>query len=251
VPASYQVQKGDSIHVCPLQTPSTNRDILVPAIEYLYEDLDILVLNKPAGMIVHLPGPEPILVSMLQELSVPLASGSGVDRPGIVHRLDRGTSGVIVIAKSDRAFEDLSAQFKDHTVRKTYIALAKGNIDEDEDIIDRPILKTSAMKKGCVHPTGKPSKTHIRVLKRYQTKTLLQISLITGRTHQIRIHLSSKGHPLLGDSLYGAGAKNRTWPLLQAYHLGFKHPGSHVSLNFKIPIKKEFNYDPFVLDSMS
>ena len=145
----------------------------------------------------------------------------------------------------------LMEQFKQRLVLKEYIAMVKGNVVDDEYVIDRPILKTSAMRKGTIDPKGKPSQTRVKVLRRFQTKTLIHLQLLTGRTHQIRIHLASKGHPLIGDGVYGKSNQTNEGPLLQAYKLGFNHPVNHQRIHFTVPPRKEFKIEEITTDLLT
>lgn len=241
--ASYKVQENDSIKVeeeKPKEISLKPQDIPV---EIIYEDKDIIVVNKPKGMVVHPANgnPDGTLVNSLMSICKDSLSGIGGEiRPGIVHRLDKDTSGVIVVAKNDKAHINLSEQIKNHEVEKTYIALVKGVVKANEATIDMPIGRsTKDRKKMAVTKTGKNAITHFKVIKRFHNYTLLEVKIETGRTHQIRVHLSQIGYPIVGDTTYSNG-KNE-WEIkgqcLHAKSLKFKHPitGKEMFLEAKMP----------------
>ena len=199
-------------------------------IEVLYEDNDIIVVNKPKGMVVHPANgnPDGTLVNAIMAICKDSLSGIGGEiRPGIVHRIDKDTSGLLIVAKNDNAHVKMSEQIKNHEVKKTYIALVRGVFKENEATIDMPIGRsTSDRKKMAVNKNGKNAITHIKVLKRFDKYTLLKVNIETGRTHQIRVHLSHIGYPIVGDYTYSNG-KNEFDVIGQCLHaqkLEFKHP---------------------------
>ena len=227
---SYKIQENDKISVEipePKQIELKAQDI---PIEIIYEDSDIIVVNKPKGMVVHPANgnPDGTLVNAIMAICKDSLSGIGGEiRPGIVHRIDKDTSGLLIVAKNDNAHVKMSEQIKNHEVKKTYIALVRGIFKENEAPIDMPIGRsTSDRKKMAVNKNGKNAITHIKVLKRFDKYTLLQVNIETGRTHQIRVHLSHIGYPIVGDYTYSNG-KNEfdvVGQCLHAQKLEFKHP---------------------------
>jgi 23S rRNA pseudouridine1911/1915/1917 synthase len=226
--------------------------------EVFFEDKDLLVLNKPAGLVVH-PGAGnydlSLVHGLLHRCKDELSGIGGVERPGIVHRLDKGTSGVMVVAKSDLAHQELSRQFQNHEVIKIYKALVIGEITKSQQtLID--LMKRSELnrKKFVVNKKkGKQAITHVSVLRSTERVSFVSVRIETGRTHQIRVHLNHIGHPILGDETYGGTKKlarfsedeksfvrdlNR--PLLHAHSLCFKHPKTKKELTFEAPLPPEF-----------
>ena len=243
VKASYKVQEGDEITLeeeIPKEISLKGQDIPV---EVLYEDNDIIVVNKPKGLVVHpangnLDG---TLVNAIMAICKDSLSGIGGEiRPGIVHRLDKDTSGVLIVAKNDKAHINLSEQIKNHEVKKTYIALVRGVVKENVATINMPIGRsTSDRKKMAVVKNGKEAVTHFKVLKRYGNCTLLEINIETGRTHQIRVHLAQIGYPIIGDTTYSSG-KNQWGVVGQCLHaksLDFVHPitGKKMHVEAELP----------------
>lgn len=236
VKVSYKVQLGDVI----TQEAEDIKEIELKAqeipLEILYEDNDIIVVNKPKGMVVHpaVGNLEGTLVNAIMAICKESLSGIGGEiRPGIVHRLDKDTSGVIIIAKNDKSHIDLSNQIKQHEVEKVYWALVRGVVKENEATISMPIGRsTKDRKKMAVTKNGKEAVTHFKVLKRYSNCTLLEVKIETGRTHQIRVHLAQIGYPVIGDTIYSSG-KNK-WGIvgqcLHAKSLKFKHPTTHEEM---------------------
>ena len=227
---SYKIQENDKISVEipePKQIELKAQDI---PIEIVYEDSDIIVVNKPKGMVVHPANgnPDGTLVNAIMAICKDSLSGIGGEiRPGIVHRIDKDTSGLLIVAKNDNSHVKMSEQIKNHEVKKTYIALVRGVFKENAATIDMPIGRSiSDRKKMAVNKNGKNAITHIKVLKRFDKYTLLQVNIETGRTHQIRVHLSHIGYPIVGDYTYSNG-KNEFDVIGQCLHaqkLEFKHP---------------------------
>ena len=208
-------------------------------IEILYEDDDILVVDKPAGLAVH-PGaghPSGTLVNALIYLRPALKRIGSSERPGIVHRLDLDTSGVMVIAKNLASHAHISEQFAQRSVNKIYLALVKGRLTQTEAIIDAPIGRDpSNRQKMNVVDGGKSAKTRYKVLKSIGDHQLLEVKLLTGRTHQIRVHLASIGHSIIGDSLYGKKSKTIDRQFLHSHLLELVHPSTERSMAFKSPL---------------
>ena len=244
--ASYKVQNGDKIEI--EEEPAKEIELKAQDIplEILYEDNDIIVVNKPKGMVVHPANgnPDGTLVNAIMSICKDSLSGIGGEiRPGIVHRLDKNTSGAIIIAKNDKAHINLSEQLKNHEIKKTYIALVRGVVKENNATINMPIGRSKKdRKKMDVDKNGKEAITHFKVLKRYKDCTLLEINIETGRTHQIRVHLSHIGYPIIGDEVYSNG-KNK-WNIegqcLHAKSLDFKHPITGKNMHIEAPIPEYF-----------
>ena len=240
---SYKVQANDNISIDVPEAKETKLKAQEIPLDIIYEDSDIIVVNKPKGMVVHPANgnPDGTLVNAILSICKNSLSGIGGElRPGIVHRLDKDTSGVIIVAKNDKAHINLSEQIKNHEVEKTYIALVRGFVKENEASINMPIGRsTKDRKKMAVTKTGKNAITHFKVLERFANYTLLQVKIETGRTHQIRVHLSQIGYPIVGDAVYSNG-KN-PWGVegqcLHAKSIRFKHPttGKEMFIEAKIP----------------
>lgn len=224
------------------------RDVgLVPEdipLDIVYEDADICVLNKPRGLVVHpAPGHENgTLVNGLMHHFGTLSTIGGENRPGIVHRIDRMTSGLLVVAKNDAAHQNLATQFASHTARRSYVAIVHGNIREDTGTIDAPIGRHPVdRKRMAVVPDGRNAVTHYRVWERFGNLTFLELELETGRTHQIRVHMAYKKHPLLGDEVY-CGAEDvyhLGGQALHGYKLQLTHPTTGAHMQFTAPLPME------------
>lgn len=241
--AKYKVKSGDVIR---LEEPETKTLELRPEnipLDIVYEDDDVIVINKPQGMVVH-PAPghdEHTLVNALL-YHCPLSTINGTFRPGIVHRIDKDTSGLLMVAKNDKAHRSLAKQLKDKTNIREYVALVHGRIAEDEGTINAPIGRSlKDRKKQAVVKDGRNAVTHFEVLKRYRDYTLVKCILETGRTHQIRVHMKYIGHPLVGDPLYGPKKTIKgNGQFLHAGKLGFVHPTTGKLLVFEAPLPKIF-----------
>jgi 23S rRNA pseudouridine1911/1915/1917 synthase len=210
-------------------------------LDVVYEDQDIIVIDKPAGMVVH-PAPGHARGTLANALvaHVPGISIGASNRPGIVHRLDKETSGLIVAAKTDRGHTSLLSQWGDRSVTKTYLALVSGLMEENEATIDAPIGRDPKYRQRmAVVRTGRPAVTHFRVVERFRNATLLEVRIETGRTHQIRVHLAFIGHPVIGDAVYGRGQPridSLDRQFLHAHELGFRLPdGTRVHFTSPLP----------------
>jgi len=250
-----QPAAGDVIEIdIPPPAPSTLEPEAIP-LNIVFEDAQLLVIDKPAGLVVH-PSPghaSGTLVNALLHHVGDLSGIGGVRRPGLVHRLDRNTSGLMIVAKSDVAHRRLSAALKRREIRRTYTAVTWGHLRQDEQAIDAPIGRSpSDRRRMAVVAGGRPAITHVRRLERWVAADLLDVRLETGRTHQIRVHLASIGHPVVGDLEYGAAADRgmsgsvRGWArelarrtprqFLHATGLAFVHPTEHRMLEFASPL---------------
>jgi 23S rRNA pseudouridine1911/1915/1917 synthase len=245
---SRRLAVGETIQATPARPVEMDLSPEPIPLVVLYEDTDLIVIDKAAGMVVHpAPGhPGGTLVNALLHHCGDLAGIGGVLRPGIVHRLDRGTSGVLVAAKNDAIHQGLAQQFAEHSIDRTYRAFVRGCPGADSGRIDRPIGRHPRDRKrmSVESRSGRPSITQWRVLRRYPESTTseLEIRPETGRTHQIRVHLAAAGLPLVGDIVYGrARGRDATLgrPALHAEHLGFEHPGSGERLRFAAPLPED------------
>lgn len=243
VKSNYKIKLKDVISVnipAPVELDVNAEDI---ELDILYEDEDIIVVNKPQGMVVHPAAGNysGTLVNALLKHCDNLSGINGVMRPGIVHRIDKDTSGVLLVAKNDASHKSLAAQIKEHTVNRRYIALLEGVLKTNSGTIDGPIGRHHTdRKKMDIVQNGKSAVTHFKVIERFKGYTLIEAKLETGRTHQIRVHLSHIGHPVVGDKVYGL--KNQVFDLkgqaLHAVLLGFVHPRSGVYMEFNAPLPR-------------
>ncbi|MBZ9635937.1 RluA family pseudouridine synthase [Clostridium sp. FP1] len=214
-------------------------------LDIIYEDSDVVVINKPQDMVVH-PAPgnySGTLVNALLYHCKDLSGINGVLRPGIVHRIDKDTSGALVVAKNDNAHNSLAEQLKDHSMTRSYVALVEGIIKQDEGSVDEPIGRHPKDRiKMAVVESGKKAITHYKVIERFESHTLLECNLETGRTHQIRVHMAKIGHPLVGDLIYGFKKQhfNLKGQVLHAKMLGFIHPSTNEYMEFVSPLPNYF-----------
>ena len=243
---SARLSGGETVTV---DVPQLRETALPPQdipLDVVCEDDDVIVVNKPTGLVVHpAPGhPDGTLVNaLLHHCGDSLSGIGGEKRPGIVHRIDRDTSGLIIAAKNDAAHLALSAQLKDHSLSRTYECLVTGNMKQDSGTVDAPIGRSSAdRKKMAVVPTGRRAVTHWEVVARYPGVTHLRCRLETGRTHQIRVHMAYIGHPILGDTVYGAKkpVPGLTGQCLHAAGLRFIHPRTGEPVELHCPLPPEF-----------
>lgn len=242
-----KVKSGDSIEIDYPEPETLNVEPQDIPIEIVYEDDDVIVVEKPRGMVVH-PSPGnfdgTLVNALMYHCSDTLSSINGTIRPGIVHRIDKDTSGLLMIAKNNIAHESLAAQLKEHSCTREYTALVYDNIREDELTVDRPIGRDekNRLRRAVFGSNPKEAVTHIRVVKRYGKYTLIKARLETGRTHQIRVHMSYIKHPLVGDELYGP--KKQTLPvkgqMLHAGVLGFVHPTTGEYMEFRSELPEYF-----------
>lgn len=247
VKSSYKLVKNDTICLTPLEPISL--DILPENIplDILYEDECLLVVNKPQGMVVH-PAPGhysgTLVNALLYHLKDNLSTINGVFRPGIVHRIDKDTSGILVVAKTDKAHVLLSEQLRNHSMTRKYIALVLNKVKEQEGRIDKPIGRDpkDGKKKTIGGKNSKNAVTNYKVLKELNNYTLIEAILETGRTHQIRVHLTSIGHPIVGDMVYGNHKfkMNLQGQLLHAKTLGFIHPETSEYMEFETDLPEHF-----------
>lgn len=244
--SSYKTKLGDIIEVEEVIAKEIELKAQDIPIEVIYEDNDIIVVNKPKGMVVHPANgnPDGTLVNAIMNICKDSLSGIGGElRPGIVHRIDKDTSGLLIIAKNDKAHINLSEQIKNRKITKKYIALVRGVIKENVATIDMPIGRSDKdRKKMAIRKDGKNAVTHFNVIKRYNGYTLLDIKIDTGRTHQIRVHLAEIGYPIVGDYVYSNG-KNPfgvEGQMLHAKSLEFKHPITGKILKLEAPLPKYF-----------
>lgn len=243
VKPKHKLAVGDEVTIAPEKPQKIDLEPENIPLDIVYEDDDVVVVNKPQGMVVHpAPGhPDHTLVNALL-YHCPLSTINGEFRPGIVHRIDKDTSGLLMVAKNDMAHRSLAAQLKAKTNKREYVALVHGVIKDDHGTIDAPIGRSRKdRKKQAIVSDGRHAVTHFKVLKRYRHYTLVSCRLETGRTHQIRVHMKSIGHPLAGDPLYGP---RKTLPgagqYLHARLLGFKHPRTGKEMVFTTPLPDYF-----------
>ncbi|NQT32128.1 MAG: RluA family pseudouridine synthase [Candidatus Omnitrophica bacterium] len=243
VKPSYITHEGDEVFLELVPSPE-DMDIEPEDIKLtiLYEDEWVIVIDKPAGMVVH-PGAgnkKGTMASALLYHCGKLPDAGDRARPGIVHRLDKGTSGVIVAAKNERALRSLSRQFQKRAVKKCYLVLVKGRVEIDNGVIEVPVARhsTDRKKMSVDHDSGKPARTVYHVLERFERFTLLRLELFTGRTHQIRVHMQHIGYPVIGDVKYG-GDRRMPRQALHAELLGFTHPDTGEYMEFTSPMPED------------
>jgi 23S rRNA pseudouridine1911/1915/1917 synthase len=241
---STTLRGGERIEVTPAHPPPLKAEPEDAPIEILYEDASVIAVNKPAGLVVHAGAGahSGTLVNRLVHHFASLSKVGGELRPGIVHRLDRGTSGVILVARSDAAHRALAAQFSGRTTEKTYLALVEGRVNADSGRITKPIARDPAhrtrMTARLEH--GRDALTEYRVLRRFEKFTYLEVRIGTGRTHQIRAHLASLRHPVAGDKLYGAQAADRIF--LHAWRIRFDSPATGERVTVDAPLPEELQH---------
>ncbi len=250
---SFKVKENDEIFIEELVDEKSDiKEEDIP-LDVVYEDDDILVINKPQGMVVHPANGHysGTLVNALMFMEDSLSSINGVIRPGIVHRIDKDTSGLLCVAKNDNAHHFLADQLKDHTMAREYMALVRGVIKENSGTVEMPIGRDkNNRQKMAVTKEGKPAITHFSVVERFNNHTLVKCQLVSGRTHQIRVHMSAIGYPVEGDPLYAGKNYDKLYKdgqLLVAYKLRLIHPQTKKEMVFEIPLPDYFEK---VLDSL-
>ena len=239
----YIIKSNDDIQY-ELKTPEKLQIEAVDIpLDIVYEDSDLAIINKQKGLIVHPASStkEMTLVSALMYHLTSLSSINGTIRPGIVHRIDKDTTGLLIVAKTNQAHVKLSEMLKRHEISRQYQALVHGHIPHDTFTIDLPIARhPSQRKKMAVIKEGRRAVTHVKVLQRYLKHTLVELTLETGRTHQIRVHLSHLGYPIVGDPLYGI-KKEAFGQLLHAYKIKFNHPITSQAIDMEVPLPQHFD----------
>lgn len=240
VPAHYSVKPGAKIQVQPPVVKESAMAAQDIPLDIIYEDQELLLLNKPPGMVVH-PAPgnaDQTLVNALLYHVKKLSNVGGPIRPGIVHRLDKDTSGIMLVAKNDRAHAFLAEQFKDQSIERIYRVIVQGVVQYDEGLCEEPVGRAFLnRKKVVIKPSGgKEAETYFKVLKRFKDATLLELHLHTGRTHQIRVHMRHMGHPVLGDAFYGIKSLLIGRQCVHAFSLGFVHPRTKKQMHFECPL---------------
>ena len=243
---SFKVKENDVIEVEEIVDQKADiKEENIP-LNIVYEDDDILIINKPQGMVVHPANGHysGTLVNALMYQADSLSSINGVIRPGIVHRIDKDTAGLLCVAKNDNAHHFLAEQLKDHTMAREYIALVRGVIKENSGTIEMPIGRDKKdRQKMAAIKDGKPAITHFQVLERFKDHTLVKCQLVSGRTHQIRVHMSAIGHPVEGDPLYAGKNYDKLYQngqLLVAFKLKLIHPGTKKEMQFEIELPDYF-----------
>ncbi len=240
---AYLLHSGELVSVAPASLPPLKAEAEDLPLQVLYEDASVIVIDKPAGLVVHAGAGHPrgTLVNALLHHFGTLSSINGEVRPGIVHRLDRDTSGVLVVARTDEAHQALAKQFHDRTIEKTYLGLVHGHMHQSAGRIVAPISRDPVrrIRMTAKSTSGRSAHTEYRVLEEMESFSLLEIQIKTGRTHQIRVHLSSVGHPIVGDKLYGAPAATLGRFFLHAHRLRFLSPESEAPIVVESPLAPE------------
>ena len=243
--SNYKLKLADAVALFIPEAVELNIKAEEIPLDVLYEDVDVIVINKPQDMVVH-PAPgnySGTLVNALLNHCKDLSGINGIIRPGIVHRIDKDTSGALIVAKNDNAHNALAKQFKEHSITRSYLAIVEGIIKTDEGTIDMPIGRhpKDRIKMGVVE-SGKKAVTHYKVIERFTSHTLVECNLETGRTHQIRVHMAKIGHPLVGDLIYGYKKQsfNLKGQVLHAKRLGFIHPSTNEYMEFDSPLPAYF-----------
>ncbi len=245
--ANYRAKTGDLVEIRIPDAVETRIEPENIPLDILYEDEDVLIVNKPKGMVVHPAAGHfsgTLVNAVMYHCRESLSGINGEIRPGIVHRIDMDTTGSLIVCKNDASHVEIAAQIKAHSVNRIYEGIVCGNLEQDEGIVQAPIGRDPKDRKkmAVTEKNGKPAITHYQVLKRFGDYTYVQFRLETGRTHQIRVHMASIGHPLLGDAVYGSsktahGLRGQT---LHAKTIGFVHPSTHEYMEFSAPLPEYF-----------
>lgn len=248
VRASFKVKEGDTLSFTLPEVKKLDVKAQDIPLDIVYEDEDVLVINKQRGMVVHpAAGNEDntLVNALMYHCGENLSGINGVMRPGIVHRIDKDTTGLLVVAKNDNAHQSLTNQLADRTLSRTYYAIVHGNIKEDSFTVDAPIARDPSDRKkmAIAKKDGRNAVTHITVMERFGKYTYIRCKLQTGRTHQIRVHTKSIAHPILGDKTYGLKKEefSLTGQLLHAGEIGFIHPVSGENVSFSAPLPQDFS----------
>ena len=247
VKTGYQLSKGDEVSVNIPEPKELDVEPQKMDLDIVYEDDDVILINKPKGMVVH-PAPghttDTLVNGLLYHCKDNLSGINGVARPGIVHRIDRDTTGILIVCKNDMSHNSIAAQLKDHSINRRYRALVHGNLKDDTGTIEGPIGRHPIDRKKMAinERNGKPAVTHYTVLERFGNYTLIECKLETGRTHQIRVHMTSIGHPLVGDEVYGPAKCpfKLQGQSLHAMVLGFVHPRTGEYMEFSADLPEYF-----------
>ena len=247
VKSGYQLSKGDEVSVTIPEPKELDVEPQKMDLDIVYEDEDVILINKPKGMVVH-PAPghttDTLVNGLLYHCKDNLSGINGVARPGIVHRIDRDTTGIIIVCKNDMSHNSIAAQLKEHSINRRYRALVHGNLKEDTGTVEGPIGRHPVDRKKMAinERNGKPAVTHFTVLERFGNYTLIECKLETGRTHQIRVHMTSIGHPLVGDEVYGPAKCpfKLQGQCLHAMVLGFVHPRTGEYMEFSADLPEYF-----------
>ena len=249
IKAGFVVEGGDQVSASIPTPQAVEIEAENIPLDILYEDADVLIVNKPKGMVVHLSAGHysgTLVNAIMYHCADSLSGINGEIRPGIVHRIDMDTTGALIICKNDAAHVDIAEQIKEHTVTRRYRGIVCGVVKEDEGTIEGAIGRhpTQRKKMAINEKNGKPAITHYKVLQRFAKYTYMEFRLETGRTHQIRVHMASIGHPLLGDELYGnpknLAMKGLQGQTLHAMVIGFVHPTTHEYMEFEAPLPEYF-----------